>query len=199
MNLDILIIQKDLTLRELMKKGILIIEPVRLSVKNDGQFILYQTISISLVHKNKHQINQRYQEKNYIDKKNFDESIARHQKMTENKDKNNYDLFVPENILSPNHRRELRIRISFNSKSKDKNGMHRNPVFLNNVKNCGQVLNKNKHLDSDKKKLIKLKFFLWPNYRLEDLACMNRYWFNTNNGSRFSMVRIHMYPRLKIR
>ena len=199
MNLDILIIQKDLTLRELMKKGILIIEPVRLSVKNDGQFILYQTISISLVHKNKHQINQRYQEKNYIDKNNFDESIARHQKMTENKDKNNYDLFVPENILSPNHRRELRIRISFNSKSKDKNGMHRNPVFLNNVKNCGQVLNKNKHLDSDKKKLIKLKFFLWPNYRLEDLACMNRYWFNTNNGSRFSMVRIHMYPRLKIR
>nr|AEX58511.1 hypothetical chloroplast RF19 [Theobroma grandiflorum] len=197
MNLDILMIQKDLTLRELMKKGILIIEPVRLSVKNDGQFILYQTISISLVHKNKHQINQRYQEKNYIDKNNFDESITRHQKMTENKDKNHYDLFVPENILSPNHRRELRILISFNSR--DKNGMQRNAVFLNTVKNCGQVLNKNKHLDSDKKKLIKLKFFLWPNYRLEDLACMNRYWFNTNNGSRFSMVRIHMYPRLKIR
>ncbi|KAB2088332.1 hypothetical protein ES319_A04G168800v1, partial [Gossypium barbadense] len=53
MNLDILMIQKDLTLRELMKKGILIIDPVRLSVKNDGQFILYQTISILLVHKNK--------------------------------------------------------------------------------------------------------------------------------------------------
>ncbi|KAB2087368.1 hypothetical protein ES319_A04G099000v1 [Gossypium barbadense] len=49
MNLDILMIQKDLTLRELMKKGILIIDPVRLSVKNDGQFILYQTISILLV------------------------------------------------------------------------------------------------------------------------------------------------------
>ena len=197
MNLDILMIQKDLTLRELMKGEILIIEPVRLSVKNDGQFILYQTISISLVHKNKYQINQRYQEKNYIDKKNFDESIARHQKMTENKDKNHYDLFVPENILSRKHRRELRILISFNSR--DKNSMHRNAVFLNTVKNCGQVLNKNKHLDNDKKKLIKLKVFLWPNSRLEDLACMNRYWFNTNNGSHFSMVRIHMYPRLKIR
>ncbi|KAK8359234.1 hypothetical protein V6Z11_A04G082400 [Gossypium hirsutum] len=131
MNLDILMIQKDLTLRELMKKGILIIDPVHLS-------------------------------------------------MTENKDKNHYDLFVPENILSPNHRRELRIRISFNSRDKN-------------------LLTKNKHLDSDKKKLIKLKFFLWPNYRLEDLACMNRYWFNTNNGSRFSMIRIRMYPRLKIR
>ncbi|KAG4182314.1 hypothetical protein ERO13_A09G039280v2, partial [Gossypium hirsutum] len=104
MNMDILMIQKDLTLRELMKKRILIIDPVRLSVENDGQFILYQTI----------------------------------------------------------------------------------------------ILTKNKHLDSDKKKLIKLKFFLWPNYRLEDLACMNRYWFNTNNGSRFSMIRIRMYRRLKI-
>lgn len=197
MNLDILMIQKDLTLRELMKRGILIIEPVRLSVKNDGQYILYQTISISLVHKNKHQLNQRYQEKNYIDKNNFDESIARHQKLTENKDKNHYDLFVPENILSHKYRRELRILISFNSR--DKKGMHRNAVFLNNVKNCGQVLTKNKDLDNDKKKLIKLKFFLWPNSRLEDLACMNRYWFNTNNGSHFSMVRIHMYPRLKIR
>nr|YP_009869251.1 hypothetical chloroplast RF19 [Allium macranthum]QKJ80755.1 hypothetical chloroplast RF19 [Allium macranthum] len=38
-------------------------------------------------------------------------------------------------------------------------------------------------------------FFLWPNYRLEDLACMNRYWFDTNNGSNFSISRIYMYPR----
>ncbi|TYH66840.1 hypothetical protein ES332_D06G149700v1 [Gossypium tomentosum] len=114
MNLDILMIQKDLTLRELMKKGILIIDLVRLSVKN-GQFILYQTIN-----------------------------------------KNDYDLFVPGNILSSNHQRELRIRISLNSRNKN-------------------VWTKNKHLDSDKKKLIKLKFFLCPNYRLEDLACMNRY------------------------
>ena len=60
-------------------------------------------------------------------------------------------------------------------------------------------LDKSKDLAREKKKFINLKFFLWPNYRLEDLVCMNRYWFNTNNGSRFSMVRIHMYPRLKIR
>nr|YP_010398166.1 hypothetical chloroplast RF1 [Perrottetia racemosa]UQK92976.1 hypothetical chloroplast RF1 [Perrottetia racemosa] len=196
-SLDILMIQKDLTLTELMKKGILIIEPVRLSVKNDGQFIIYQTIGISLVHKNKHKINQKYQEKSYVDKNHFDESIARHQKMTENRDKNHYDLLVPENIFSPKRRRELRMLICFNSSNK--NGTHRNPVFFKNVQSCGQVLDKSKHLDRDQNKLIKLKFFLWPNYRLEDLACMNRYWFDTNNGSRFSMIRIRMYPRVKIR
>nr|YP_009582218.1 hypothetical chloroplast RF19 [Bixa orellana]QBK83753.1 hypothetical chloroplast RF19 [Bixa orellana] len=197
MSLNILIIQKDLTLKKLIKRGILIIEPVRLSVKKDGQFFLYQIIGISLVQKNKHQIHQRYQEKSYAEKKYFDEFIAKYQKINENRETNHYDLFVPENILSPKRRRELRILICFNSR--DRNDMHRNPVFCKNIKNCGQALNKSKHLDSEKNKLIKLKFFLWPNYRLEDLACMNRYWFNTNNGSRFSMVRIHMYPRLKIR
>nr|QKV45854.1 hypothetical chloroplast RF1 [Saniculiphyllum guangxiense] len=192
MSLDIMLIQKDLTLIELMKKGIFIIEPVRLSVKNDGQFIMYQTISISLVHKSKDQTNQRYQEKRYVDKNHFDKSIARHQKITGNRNKNHYALLVPENILSPRRRREFRIIICFNLRNR--NGRDRNPVFCDgkNVKNCGQFLDKTTNLDIDK--LIKLKFFLWPTYRLEDLACMNRYWFDTTNGSRFSMVRIHMYP-----
>nr|YP_010929011.1 Ycf1 protein [Pehria compacta]WKK48059.1 Ycf1 protein [Pehria compacta] len=194
MSLDILMIQKDLTLTELMKKGILIIEPVRLSIKNNGQFLIYQTISISLVHKSKLPINQRYREKSYIDKKNFDKCIARHQRMNENRDKNHSDFFVPEKILSTKRRRELRILISFYSRNR--NDIPQNPVFFKYIKNCSEVLDKSKR---DKNKLIKLKFFLWPNYRLEDLACMNRYWFDTNNSSRFSMVRIHMYPRLEIR
>lgn len=78
--------------------------------------------------------------------------------------------------------------------------MDRNPVFFNdnNVRNWGQFLDEDKHIDTDINKFIQFKLFLWPNYRLEDLACMNRYWFDTNNGSRFSMSRIHMYPRFGI-
>nr|UQW90606.1 hypothetical chloroplast RF1 [Spyridium ulicinum]UQW92583.1 hypothetical chloroplast RF1 [Spyridium obovatum var. velutinum] len=187
MSLDILLIQKDLTLRELMKKGILIIDPIRLSIKNEGQFIIYQAIGISLVHKSKHEINQKYLAKSTVDNKNSAEFITKYQKMTGNRDNNHYDLFVPENILSPRRRRKLRILMCFNS---------RNAAFCNGKKENSQVLDKSKR---DTNKLIKLKFFLWPNYRFEDLACMNRYWFDTNNGSRFSLVRIHMYPRLKIR
>nr|YP_010720163.1 hypothetical protein RF1 [Gymnopetalum chinense]UTM09997.1 hypothetical protein RF1 [Gymnopetalum chinense] len=200
MSLDIMKIKKDFTFPELIKSGLLIIEPVRLSVKNDGQFIMSQTIGISLVHKNKYQINQRYQEKSYPDKKSFAESIAIHQKTNENRTSNHYDLLVPENILSPRGRREFRILICFNSRNR--NDIHRNTAFYNanKVKTDDQVLDKrSKHLDRYKNKLNKLKFFLWPNYRLEDLACMNRYWFDTNNSSRFSMLRIHMYPQLKIR
>nr|YP_009745552.1 hypothetical chloroplast RF1 [Tribulus terrestris]QIH29924.1 hypothetical chloroplast RF1 [Tribulus terrestris] len=208
MSLDIMIIKKELTITELLKQGLLIIEPICLSVKNDGKFLMYQTISISLFHKSKHEINQRYQEKNYVHENPFDQSSAKYQQIIGNRDENtnNYGLLVPENILSPRRRRKLRILIFFNSMNRKKD-IQINTAFFNsaNVKNFNQMLDRSKylHLDSDKKKfqnkLIKSKFFLWPNYRLEDLACMNRYWFDTNNGSRFTMVRIHMYPRLKIR
>uniref|UniRef100_UPI0030023D21 hypothetical chloroplast RF19 n=1 Tax=Megacarpaea megalocarpa TaxID=537173 RepID=UPI0030023D21 len=178
LSLDILMIEKNFTFAKLMKKGILIIEPVRLSVKNDGQLIIYRTIGISLVHKNKHKISKRYKKKNYINQKN------------------NYDFFVPENILSPKRRREFRILICFNLKKK--NARDRNSKFDKNIQNLTTVLHKKKDLDKDKNNLIKLKSFLWPNFRLEDLACMNRYWFNTTNGNHFGMIRIHMYTRFQI-
>nr|UDF84957.1 Ycf1 [Sophora molloyi] len=212
LSLDIMAIQnqKALTLtefgknknKELMKKGILIIESVRLSRKNDEQFIMYQTIGLSLIHKNKRQIKPQYPEKTRVDKKTFDKSITRtkDQKITENQEKNHYDLPVPENILSSRRRRELRIIICFTSRNR--NSVYRKTTFSNEnkVNNCCQVLAKNKDFDRKKKKnLINLKLFLWPIYRLEDLSCMNRYWFDTNNGSRFSIVRIHIYPQLKIR
>ena len=66
MSMDLMLIHKDLTLIELMKRGIFIIKSICLSVKNDGQFIMYQTIGISLVHKSKYQTNQRYQEKKMV-------------------------------------------------------------------------------------------------------------------------------------
>nr|YP_009460823.1 Ycf1 [Galeopsis tetrahit]AUT82045.1 Ycf1 [Galeopsis tetrahit] len=192
MSLDIMMITKNLTLSEFMKKGVLILEPTRLSEQKDGQFIMYQTIGISLVDKNKHQ---KYQEQGHPSNNNFDETISSHQPITGNRDKNNFDLLVPENILSFRRRRKLRILICFNSKNR--NSIDQNLVVWN-VKNRIQVSHDNNHLDRDKNQLMKLKLFLWLNYRLEDLACMNRYWFDTNNGSRFGMLRIEMYPRLQI-
>nr|YP_010412778.1 hypothetical protein RF1 [Sinocarum vaginatum]URQ16097.1 hypothetical protein RF1 [Sinocarum vaginatum] len=195
LNLDIMVIRKKLTPIELKKRGLFFIEPTRLSVKNDGYFIMYQTIGISLVHKSKYQTPQRYREQRYINKKKLDESIPRYQIIIRKRDKKHYDFIVPEKILSSRRRRELRILISFNSKNL--NSVDKNPVFCNkkNIKSRNPFLDQKKHLDRDKNELIKLKLFLWPNYRLEDLACMNRYWFNTNNGSRFSMLRI--YPQFK--
>nr|YP_009672470.1 Ycf1 [Cichorium intybus]QCX42493.1 Ycf1 [Cichorium intybus] len=178
-NLDIM--SRRLNLTQLIKNGMLIMEPARLSLKNDGQFFMYQIIGISLVHKSKHQSNQRYRKQKNLSK---------------NTDKNNYDLLVPEKILSSRRRRELRILISFNLNLKNNNSVDKNTLIYkeNKIKNWSQFLDESEHFDIKKNELIKFKFFFWPNYRLEDLACMNRYWFDTNNGSRLSMLRIYMYP-----
>nr|YP_010964811.1 hypothetical chloroplast RF19 [Hedysarum xizangense]WNM89466.1 hypothetical chloroplast RF19 [Hedysarum xizangense] len=162
---------------EWSKKQIFLVEPLRLARINYEKFFMYQTISLSLIHTNKCKIFQRKPEKSRLDK-------------------NHYDLLVPENILSSRRRRELRILMCFNRR----NTVHRNTINDNEkkIKNSRPVLAKKKDLDRETKKRMNLKFFLWPNYRLEDLACLNRYWFDTHNGSRFSILRTHMYPRLKI-
>uniref|UniRef100_A0AAU7ANI8 Ycf1 protein n=1 Tax=Triphora wagneri TaxID=2594492 RepID=A0AAU7ANI8_9ASPA len=178
-NLDEMLIQKDLVLAELIRKGIFIIEPICLSIRRDVKYIIYQTMDISLVDKKKHQANKKDTKKRYIEKKGFEKYIARHSNIFLNGDKNHNDLLVPENILSPRRRREFRIQICFNSRNF--NVVDRNPRFCNE-KRIRNNLN-----------FMKFKLFLWPNYRLEDVACINRYWFDTNNSSRFSMLRIHMY------
>nr|UPX04731.1 photosystem I assembly protein Ycf1 [Nymphaea glandulifera] len=201
MGLDVMLINKDLSLPELIKRGIFLIEPVRLSIKWDGISIMYQTIAISLTHKDQHQTNRGYQVKKHIDKNYFNGSIARHGGVRVNGDNNNYDLLVPEHILSPSHRRELRILSRFNYRNR--NLVNKNPVFCNraktNVQGFEKFVNRDKHFDTDTNNSLKWKVFLWPTHRLEDLACMNRYWFDTNNGSRFSMSRIHMYQQFGIR
>nr|AKT73998.1 hypothetical chloroplast RF19 [Corsia cf. boridiensis SPL470-2] len=200
-NLDVILSSKELELTELIKKGIFIIEPISSYKKIDGLFIIYQTISISSVYKNKknkYQTNKKCTKKRYVNKKDFCESITQDDNMFVNGDKNYYDFLVPENILSPRRRRELRILICFNSNNC--NVVNKNSVFCNEnkIKNCRKFFNEDNNLNTDANKFIKFKSFLWPNYRLEDLACMNRYWFDTNNGSHFSMSRIHMYPRFII-
>nr|YP_010723085.1 hypothetical chloroplast RF19 [Nothodoritis zhejiangensis]YP_010925194.1 Ycf1 protein [Phalaenopsis zhejiangensis]QWC54906.1 hypothetical chloroplast RF1 [Nothodoritis zhejiangensis]QXU74721.1 hypothetical chloroplast RF1 [Phalaenopsis zhejiangensis]WDW21090.1 hypothetical chloroplast RF19 [Nothodoritis zhejiangensis]WKD80209.1 Ycf1 protein [Phalaenopsis zhejiangensis] len=191
-NLDEMLIQGDLVLAELIRKGIFIIEPICISIRRDGKSIIYQTMDISSVDNKKYQTNKKYTKK-IIEKGGFEKSIAQHSKLFLSGDKNHYDLLVPENILSPRRRREFRIRICLNSRNF--HVVDRNPRFCNEnkIRNCGQFLNENKHINTDIKNFIKFKLFLWPNYRLEDLACMNRYWFDANNSSRFSMSRIHMY------
>nr|YP_009270179.1 hypothetical chloroplast RF19 [Neottia ovata]ANT73097.1 hypothetical chloroplast RF19 [Neottia ovata] len=196
-NLDEMLIQKDLVLAEVIRKGIFIIEPICLSIRRDGKSIIYQTMDISLVDKKKHQTNKKYKKKRYSEKGGFEKYIAQHSNIFWSGDKNHYDFLVPENILSPRRRREFRIRICFNSRNW--NFVDRNPRFCNEnkIRNCGQFLNEDKHINTDGRNFMKFKLFLWPNYRLEDVACMNRYWFDTNNSSRFSMSRIHMYSQLR--
>nr|QFV20005.1 hypothetical chloroplast RF19 [Taxillus delavayi] len=175
MSLNIMLIQNKFICTKSMKGGILILEPIRLSIKKNRKYIISQIVRRSCFYKNKHQTNKRNKKRLYI-YKYTNKSTEQHKTISVNKNDNFDDLFVPETIFSSRRCREFRILICFNFKKKK---------FLNRT--------------NEKKKLIKLKFFLWTNFRLEDFTCINRYWFDTNNSIRFSILRIRMYPQLKIR
>nr|YP_010214516.1 hypothetical chloroplast RF19 [Loranthus pseudo-odoratus]UBN08372.1 hypothetical chloroplast RF19 [Loranthus pseudo-odoratus] len=179
MSLDIMLIQNKLIFTESTKRGIFILEPIRLSVKKNRKFIIYKIVRISCFYKNKHQTNQI----NKILYKKKIKSTAQHQNFRFYLHSYFDDLVIPETILSSRRCREFRILICFNLKKTKK--LNKNKIFFNRT--------------NEKKNLNKLKFFLWTNFQLEDFTCINRYWFDTNNSIRFSILRIHMYPQLKIR
>nr|YP_010047872.1 hypothetical chloroplast RF1 [Pilea mollis]QPK42448.1 hypothetical chloroplast RF1 [Pilea mollis] len=170
-----------------LKRGILFVEPFCLSRKKRVLFITYETVSVLLVQNNYSILNQRYQKKRHVDKKNSDKLIPKHQKTAENRAQNNYHVFAPERILSPRRRRELRSLYSFYFGNRS--GRPLNTTFCNAK---SPVLNEIK-----RGKNSKLKSFNWSSYRLENFFCMNRYWFDTNNGSRFTMIRMRMYPQVE--
>lgn len=170
---------KDVTLEALEYMGVpeflneksINFESVPLSINKNGKFLMYKLLNISLVHKIK------YPTKNE----------SQNNRLVTTKNNNNIASIIPETILSSKRRRELRILMCLNyNKNKYQSTEDTKPFFYN--KNCTKILENQKNT---------IEFFIWPNSRFEDLTCMNRYWFYTNNGSRFSMLRIFMYLPLK--
>jgi hypothetical protein len=72
--------------------------------------------------------------------------------MVVNREKDSSDFLVPENILS----RELRIFMSFNSRTRNWKVTEGDPSFCNenNIKNSGQFRNQTKRLNTYAKKCI---------------------------------------------
>jgi hypothetical protein len=77
-----------------------------------------------------------------------------------------------EDLLLPKHRREFQILNRF-----DPENDHVGFSNGKDIQNDEELMERDQHLSVDTTQIIKR--FLWPSYRLEDLICMNRYWFNT--------------------
>ncbi|KAG6540696.1 hypothetical protein Mapa_018030 [Marchantia paleacea] len=145
----------------------------RLARLLDDQILMYKMVSTFL--------NIKYRFKRLSNLDNFDDFLGI--QFFENKEKNNFFFFNSfnlEDILLPKRRRKFRILNSLTSKNKKNTQL--NQKFVQKK--------------FSKTKIKKIKRFIWVSYRFEDLACMNRFWFNTINGSRFSMLRFRMYPSL---
>ena len=144
----------------------------------DDQILIYKIISLFLKLKTRVKKNLNFN--------NLNKSTSRIE-MFQNKQKKNFALVNVEDIILLKHRKELKILNLLN--------LNKNQI-LNLDKN---ILKDNKKKQTklqkiqDQNKNLTITHFLWPIFRLEDLACINRFWFNTSNGSRFNMLRIRMY------
>nr|UPM51690.1 hypothetical chloroplast RF1 [Takakia lepidozioides] len=157
----------------------------RLSRVLDDQILMYKIVSTVLKFRNRF--------KRRLDFNISEESIPR-MELLRNNEETNFDSFSLEDILLPRHRRELKIlNYLYSGIILSRNAeLYRNS-FGKNKRNYQRPGETNRRLNENRNRIIKR--FLWPSFRLEDLARINRFWFNTNNGSRFAMLRIRMYPQ----
>nr|YP_009113797.1 hypothetical protein [Stangeria eriopus]AFR45443.1 hypothetical protein [Stangeria eriopus]BAR93434.1 hypothetical protein [Stangeria eriopus] len=183
LDLDLMSHLIDKNVSGTVKDGILIIEPFRLSEVLDDLFLMYKIVSISLRFKH------RFRSRGRTDENLFDGS-ARRGVIIGDGNENISSSLIFEDILLPRRRREFRILNRFDLE----NDLYENTELYDEkgVQSYEELMERDQHFDTDITQITKR--FLWPSYRLEDLACMNRYWFNTNDGSRSVMLRIRMYP-----
>nr|QWW93327.1 Ycf1 [Hattoria yakushimensis] len=139
----------------------------------DDQFLIYKLISPSL--------NFKQRVKKLSNFGNIDEYSLNINQKKILVSRNSLNL---EDILLSKRRREFRILNSL-TLQRNKNGEF-NENFLKKIQGQNPIVEKNIN------EIIKR--FIWSSYRFEDLVCMNRFRFNTMNGSRFSMLRFRMYP-----
>nr|QYB21847.1 hypothetical protein RF1 [Microbiota decussata]BBN66748.1 hypothetical protein [Microbiota decussata] len=99
--------------------------------------------------------------------------------------------FIFEDLFLPRRRREFRILNLLNLENHLDESVRFNGKEIPNDQG---LMKKNEQLIVDTRQ--KIRRFLWARYRLEDLICMNRFWWNTNNGSRSVMLRVRMYPKI---
>nr|BDW36434.1 Component of TIC complex [Barbula unguiculata] len=144
----------------------------------DDQILMYKVVSLFLKSKKRFKNNSYFQ--------NLNEYTSRIE-IFQNQQNKKLALVNIEDIILPKYRKELKV-LNLLDLNKNKT-LNLRKDFLNERKNTQIKLQK---LQEQNKNLT-IKHFLWPSFRLEDLACINRFWFNTTNGSRFSMLRIRMY------
>nr|UPV72426.1 hypothetical protein RF1 [Cephalotaxus sp. JW-2022a] len=150
----------------------------------NDRFLIYKIASCLLKLKKKE-----------IDVTIFDRSV-RHGKIKTREYENEKlsSSLIFEHILIPRRRREFRILNRLNLENENNLGENTGLYNSKDIQNDEGLMEKDEHLIIDARQ--KIRRFLWPRYRLEDLICMNRYWWNTNDGSRSAMLRVRMYPKI---
>lgn len=115
-------------------------------------------------------------------------NITNNSSLVFNKNLTKQIFLLPEDLFLNQTLREYRILSSLKLKVNNLNKTNENILTKNTCLNPSFITNQNLY------SYEMIKRYLWPSYRLENLACFNRFLMNTANQSRFSNLRIRMYP-----
>lgn len=160
-----------------MLEDLFIVSAHRLSRIFDDQILMYKMVSILLKFGNRF--------KRRLDRDILNGCKPRLSLINKSKkEKCCSYLYNVEDLLLPRRRRESRFLRSLGIPKRVKWEEHL-------LDSTFQMQEGEESKDSSGTQSIKR--FLWPRYRLEELACINRFCFNTSNGSRFAILKIRMY------
>jgi len=118
-----------------------------------------------------------------------------------NKSLSNKSFVITEDLFLRNTLREYRILSCFDFfKKNELNKYHeipslnkRNIDFIDNIDKSYYQTTQTSYQEVSHSII---QSYLWPTFRLEDIACINRFWINTANQSRFTSFRIRIYPNI---
>lgn len=121
-------------------------------------------------------------------------NISTHSSLLFQNNVTNQTFLLPEDLFLNQTLKEYRILSSL--KLQLNNLSEKNEISVEQQKLldqfCTNIISSSKNQDLYDYEIVKR--YLWPSYRLEDLACFSRCLINTANQSRFSSLRIRIYP-----
>nr|YP_010157197.1 Ycf1 [Cyclosorus interruptus]QRG01332.1 Ycf1 [Cyclosorus interruptus] len=162
----------------------------RLSILFDDQNLVYKIINPLLKFKSrlKNRLKKRLYGKIYSDT-----SISKLSLIATEVNKKWSHIYNIGDLLLPRRRREFRFLRSLLMSRSTKPAAD----YFDSASEIERTGSSKESEPSELREVQKVKRFLWPSHRLEELACTGRFCFNITTGSQFTTLKIRMYPTIR--
>ena len=166
----------------------------RLSILLDDQNLVYKIINPLLKFK--------FRLKNRVGKRMYrrvysDIYISNLSLIAKEVNRGRSHVYNVEDLLLARRRREFRFLRSLLISRSPKLGAHYFDSKFDSISKVDRIQSSKEYEPSELRDVQKIKRFMWPSHRLEELACTGRFCFNVITGSQFTILKLRMYPIIR--
>nr|QXO90707.1 hypothetical protein Ycf1 [Pyrrosia assimilis] len=191
---DLLNLYFDATTKLDLFDDLSILSAHRLSILLDDQNLLYKIINPLL--KLKFRLKTRVGKRMYKGVCN-DIYISKLSLIAKEVNKRQSHLYNVEDLLLVRRRREFRFLRSLLISRSPKLGAHYFDSKFDSISKVDRIKGSKEYKLSELRDVQRIKRFMWPSHRLEELACTGRFCFNVTTGSQFTTLKLRMYPIIR--